>query len=77
MGQMLRERHAVMKDVPTKLSREEYVPNMVQRGRGRLAVMRDVPTLLSREEFVLDTVQRNRKICTIEGCINHLQGGSL
>ena len=41
---------AVMKDVPTKLSKEEYVGDMVQRYYVKLAGMKDVPTKQSRED---------------------------
>ena len=49
---------ASMKDVPTKLSVEEYVADMVPKLR--LAVMKDVPILLSREECVRDTERRGK-----------------
>ena len=35
---------ALLRDVPTRFRKEEYVSNMVQRER--LAVMKDVPTML-------------------------------
>ena len=44
-----------LKDVPTWLSREECVEDMVQRSR--FVAMKDVPTKLGKEESVEDMVQ--------------------
>ena len=47
-----------IKDVPTWLSKEEYVSDMVQRYSAKRANMKDVPIMLSMEEYVSDMGQR-------------------
>ena len=47
-----RRRLVVMKDVPTKFKKEEYVGNMVPRILVTSAATKDVPTMLRKEEFV-------------------------
>ena len=44
--------HVVTKDVPTRLSREEYVSGMVPRSRSSSAAMKGVPINLRKEEYV-------------------------
>ena len=48
-----------MKDAPTKLSREEFVPGTVQRSRNIHVVTKDVPTMLRKEEYV-EGMERTR-----------------
>lgn len=50
---------AVMKDAPTKLSREEFVPGTVQRSRNIHVVTKDVLTLSRKEEYV-EGMERTR-----------------
>ena len=58
-GQHGQDIFAAMRDAPTKLSTEAYVPDMVRRGkRRRLAAMRDVAIKYRLEEFVSNMVQR-------------------
>ena len=54
-----RERIAAMKDVPIKLSREEFVGNMGQGKRLAkiLANITDVTSMCRKKEFVSDTGQ--------------------
>ena len=46
-----------MKDVQTMLSIEEFVSNMVLRGRRRLVAMKDVTIMSSIVEFAKDMGQ--------------------
>ena len=55
---------AVMKDVPIKQRREEYVSDTEQSQNERYAQMKDVPIMPSREEYVLGMVQRGRLAVT-------------
>ena len=55
---------AVMKSVPIKLSKVEYVVGMVPKGRITSADMKDVPTLLSKEEFVSDALKKPKSLLT-------------
>ena len=72
--QKLRITSADMKDVPTLLSKEEFVSDMVQNLRSaqvkRYTCRHEGCTNIVREEFVSDMVLKFSKpnSCTYEGC---------
>ena len=48
--------HVVMKGVPTKSRKEEYVSGMVPRSRSSSAAMKGVPAMLFKEEYAVGMV---------------------
>ena len=58
---VLSSNDVVMMDVPTMLSKVEYVVGMVPALRGRYVQLKGVPTNSRREEFVVSMVRSKEK----------------
>ena len=53
-----RSNDAAVKDVQSKLRKEEYAPGMVQRSRSNNAAVKDAQIRLRKEECALDMGQK-------------------